>query len=581
MENVKNGIQNPNKKLKLEICRPEGCREECKYVKKPGGLVTIQHQPECAKIVDNSSRRKQMKGKTIQCSFCANHFETEEQRDCHVRTKHYQCSLCRDYFRSEWHRDQHVKSVHSAPIPSFKCMFCKHYFSSEEYRDSHIKEKHPALVNAKPLSVKCEFCKQCFISEVYKANHVDLKHPLLTCKICNFSTRSTSDICQHILTSGHSQNPLKVADNVDESVSSHGMVNADVLYQCPQCSKEFTEISELEKHIDAAHNVLQKCAICNLTFAEESLLVAHCQLVHQPEVALRCSACSANNFACRMDLNNHIEKMHPLIKCLFCTLSFRSIKKTQSHAIDVHKRNSYFCSCCFLGFETEPLLNNHIADSHDQSRTEKSMLILCSICSTKFPSRKDLNEHIEQVHPLIRCPTCPRSFRSVEKVESHMKTHQPKNETSTSEVSILIITEEDTNDTTNPSEANFSSDEPAKVEFEDSIEIDEKISVEELPISSTDQKNCRSFETVSRDLSYVTHESIISQVKKEELSDQPKDVDDERTVIDEKQIYSCPICKMTVSNGSLLDSHIETEHAQIANLSSADPAEYPAIAEFL
>ena len=161
-----------------------------------------------------------------------------------------------------------------------------------------------------------------------------------------------------------------------------------------------------------------------------------------------------------------------------------------------------------------------------------------------------------------------------------------ENKSVTSEDKILIIKEDDMNYTTHHSEAKFILDDTAKSELEDSIEIDEKFIVEELPTNLSAQNSCPSFEVASVSCENLTgmKKQEPSHVKKEELTDEPKNVnldgDNETIVIGEtllKQTYCCPICKMTVSTGSLLSTHIESEHA---NLSASDPSEYPAIAEF-
>jgi len=211
-------------------------------------------------------------------------------------------------------------------------------------------------------------------------------------------------------------------------------------------------------------------------------------------------------------------------------------------------------------------------------------------------------------------------------LESHVVEihHQPSHEkgkitkirgkTIRSEIKLLIIKEAATNYTTNQCEDNPISDVATTSALEDSIEIDEKCIVEELPDTVTELNNDQLFEAENSEGLKQESELITSHVKKEEqmtVNDNDNaenseglkqeselitshvkkeeqttvnDNDNETVTSDETlvtQTYCCPICKMSLSNGSLLSSHIEREHAQIASLSSVDPTEYPALAEFL
>jgi hypothetical protein len=447
-----NEAQKPKKKLKFDhnSPRPASCLEECKYVIKSDGHVKLQHGSQCAKIVkkpdehvnlQHGSQRAKIVKKpdehvNLQHGSQRAEIVKNSSTSVQVEEKTFQCSFCKDSFSSERQRQTHVISKHHTPISSFKCTYCTHCFTSEEYRDNHIKMKHNPSNRPKGKTHKCPFCILGFSSQGHRDNHVEMKHPLMFCSACKFATRSTKDLRQHrwshfrckvcymtfsdlqkledhIKTYVHKKSHYK---SQEKAVSSQDVATANVLFHCPTCSKGFTEISKLERHIESSHtNVDKMCPFCKLTFTEESLLVSHYQLVHQIDdldTNFRCSACSAK-FACRMDLNNHMDKLHPLVKCHHCSLSFRSIKVVKSHMLIVHKKNSYFCSCCMLGFQSQALLDNHIEESHSQSETgaPENLLIPCSVCSSKFSSRREVNEHIGQFHPLLRCPICPLSFR--------------------------------------------------------------------------------------------------------------------------------------------------------------------------
>ena len=115
--------------------------------------------------------------------------------------------------------------------------------------------------------------------------------------------------------------------------------------------------------------------------------------------------------------------------------------------------------------------------------------IPCSVCLTAFACRTDLIDHIEEMHPLIKCLVCPLSFRSIEKVKSHMKNiHQQEYLTEKNAVSVcqqdrmeenvISIVETESENRENHHKTYESSFDLPELET-DIIEIDEKFIVED------------------------------------------------------------------------------------------------------
>ncbi len=504
------------------------------------------------------------------CFKCNSTFENETELEEHCLKKHldpenymFLCYLCPQIFEDILKLDAHIKLCHGPECASFisfgdnklseiqkakamknifSCSLCTLSFNTQTELDEHTESNHPVL--------HCLNCKFSTRSSFVLHHHLQHVH-MFRCRGCNVFFVSLQQLKDHIKASQHSQTQFR--NKFDKSSSSKkAVVERRITYPCSKCSEKFTELKQVQTHMDVAHHrVVSFCKICEIAFSEEQHLQAHHVAMHVPkksevktEVPFKCSVCSSK-FDRLIDLNKHIKATHPLIKCLSCSLSLRYPEKVRAHMKNIHKEDFHLCNACFLGFKSKELLDNHTEEFHNQSSNQKEIksfgkakavrsrktkgrnlgvqklvqdqvvvakqvplttsesvaidtsfkAIPCSVCSIEFGCRADLIKHIDDKHPVIKCLVCPLSFRSTEKVASHMKNiHQQEYQTESKSVSAqkdqrienaIRIVETESENREYDHETFESSYDPLEPEV-DIIEIDEKfILEEEVPITNT------------------------------------------------------------------------------------------------
>ena len=648
VDSLSDSFLNPRKKIKLDD--------------------SINSTTSSSSTVDKKPDFLKLDGK-FSCLKCRFNHKSAFYFDYHMETVHQTslpiCFKCNCVFKNLFDQNEHCSQVHrNANNSMFECFICAQSFEDLNKFDGHTKLCHgpecaklgdffygieTETVEAKTF--KCSICRVNFITKQHRDNHLESKHTMLFCFDCDFSTRSSSDLnlhfqnvhfhrCRrcdtlfvnaqrledHIKATKHSQNKLK--SNVEKVITISQEKNIDLHkiddYITPVeeahshviniHKKEFPTKSDNQLKVDCADE--KDISLCVTSLYKAKPTEANSKSIFQ------CSDCSSR-FGSRMDLNAHIDLNHPLFKCPICTLSFRSDEKVQSHVKNIHQQGTQtqienaVVHC--QRFDKEKGDENVSRDQNNDSKTQQKLdgvpykkmnnfsnaflyqpkpmelreslnTFQCSTCSSGFASRVDLFIHIKLKHPLINCPLCPLSFRSVEKVKSHMKNiHaqqlQGRNESFDEEksgendaqkksfipVQYLQIDKQDNFESLALNKLEEGLEEDVK-----DIEIDEKFSVDELPVNATDKNLSRSINDDSTEMKQEV-ESLTSHVKIEDFfikDEQLYDDEKESNVIQE--ISSCPVCKMIIPSDLLLSTHIESEH-----LSTPDPNEDHAIAEFL
>lgn len=175
--------------------------------------------------------------------------------------------------------------------------------------------------------------------------------------------------------------------------------NADKMFgeksqECVVCGLIFKTKSELQRHINSAHDIKQfVCPVCGVVRRDQEYLELH--------------------------MNLHEGKTE--YECRYCDKRFTRPVNTLRHMRKHWDKKEYQCEKCGERFSLDNMLYNH----RMRHEAEENPLI-CSICNQSFRSRKTYNHHMlihQENRPRHHCTHCSKSFTERYTLKMHMKSH--------------------------------------------------------------------------------------------------------------------------------------------------------------
>ena len=124
--------------------------------------------------------------------------------------------------------------------------------------------------------------------------------------------------------------------------------------ECPTCSKRFSSISNLNRHIKTHDSLEGKaCDICNKTFSRSDLLHKH-KKIHEKVLQKRAHICKMCNFSSDRlyNVERHMENKHgqqkpaKIYDCPVCKATFATKGNYDKHRRKFHKRSVKQKSAC-------------------------------------------------------------------------------------------------------------------------------------------------------------------------------------------------------------------------------------------
>ncbi|XP_039608575.1 zinc finger protein OZF-like [Polypterus senegalus] len=216
---------------------------------------------------------------------------------------------------------------------------------------------------------------------------------------------------------------------------------------CLECGKQFTQKSDLNKHIKIhTGDKTYCCHECGKSFSRRSNLQSH-KRIHTGEKPYCCPECGKSFlkrsnfqnhrrshtgekphccpecgtlFSSRRNLQNHIrihtgEKPH---SCPECGKSFSCISYLQRHR-KIHRGEKPHCPECGKSFSTRNSLQNHIR-IHTGEKPH-----CCPECGKSFSCRSNFQKHriIHTGEKPYHCHECGKSFSMRSSLQRHRKVH--------------------------------------------------------------------------------------------------------------------------------------------------------------
>ncbi|CAH8832308.1 unnamed protein product [Trichobilharzia szidati] len=280
---------------------------------------------------------------------------------------------------------------------NYQCPSCPALLSSVNAFTKHMRQKH---------SVKLYACHQCgwffeTLSQVFlhaRRSHVDPKKPernpanfKFHCDQCDYKTNNRVTMEHH--------------------KRSHA---GEKPYVCEVCNKRFTQrtnmITHRNRHIH--RDKIFRCEACDKAFSSHDIYLSHLQtrehelreyfeVISSQQLSIECLGCSVT-FDSIYNLSKHTRRcwtartLQTKFRCLPCNVYVNDVLSLRVH-IKTHRRSEIIsCPLCgeqgFPGFNQ---LSHHITRTHDLKVNRRHV---CRYCEFTFNLKKDLEEHVRNMH---------------------------------------------------------------------------------------------------------------------------------------------------------------------------------------
>jgi len=200
----------------------------------------------------------------------------------------------------------------------------------------------------------------------------------------------------------------KIYDEVPEiQDASDAQQNDSGFFSCTICSREFSGLNSLKKHVPIhTRRVQHKCDTCGYVFGKKEYLLDHMRK-HTGEVSPVCEVCG-QTFNKSLKLKEHL-KLH----------------RNTTHDGHLCEQAPYKCHICKQCFSTPGPLGDHLRSAHSET------VYKCDMCDATFGDVRGKNHHMYNEHQLdafhqkcVWCPVCNQGFTRHYNLKVHMyKSH--------------------------------------------------------------------------------------------------------------------------------------------------------------
>lgn len=203
-------------------------------------------------------------------------------------------------------------------------------------------------------------------------------------------------------------------------------------YYCSKCSYKTTRNSSLKNHIKNKHsNIIKKtqyaCSICKKKFTSKDDRNKH-QITHSNNeiIYYKCDYKGCNKqYTYKTSLKKHISLKHKEIEtwyhCNLCSSKFPLKESLKQHIFTVHSNNFIKCDLCDKKVKTNGALALHKKFIHNISVIWNK----CNLCDKKFKSKGGLKNHKKNIHHIdlewIKCTICNYKCKSKSNLNTHIQ----------------------------------------------------------------------------------------------------------------------------------------------------------------
>ena len=221
-------------------------------------------------------------------------------------------------------------------------------------------------------------------------------------------------------------------------VSTPNLESEDNILICETCSKKFTKLKNLKKHLKLhSSDKPYKCNQCEMSYSRSDHLQRHSVTHSQDSKPFPCDMC-IQRFSNKSHLIRHLKNIHNdkddknIYKCDKCEMSFNKKHKMSKHTSLMHseiKSDKYKCyyPFCHKVYHSKGKLECHIEKVHEVNE-------LLDNTNNEIYELKDLSEMIKEEVPLknekkyLQCPfeSCYKTYTTSYNLKVHIKTFHYK-----------------------------------------------------------------------------------------------------------------------------------------------------------
>ena len=132
----------------------------------------------------------------------------------------------------------------------------------------------------------------------------------------------------------------------------------------------------------------------------------------------KCRYCK-EDFSDKDQLRTHISQVHNKFSCKLCEQKCGSEKLLNKHFLLQHRNRKYNCCACNMSFKSVAKINLHMKQDHG-----KILEYFCARCDEKFRLSTKLVLHIHSVHEndnVYQCEHCDKKFLIPGKLSYHIR----------------------------------------------------------------------------------------------------------------------------------------------------------------
>ncbi|KAL1428510.1 hypothetical protein MTO96_002880 [Rhipicephalus appendiculatus] len=342
------------------------------------------------------------------CHLCSTLFDLRDELKAHVSShvddngqKGFSCSHCEMTFSHRQNLVRH-QSVHSGE----KQFFCKH--CDKSFPSLANRRRHEKIHEGSDLPFPCSFCAASFAHDVHLRKHLRIHHPecYYPCELCSKFFLEEGQLKKHRAThrAPVEGTPSKGGKPPDAHVFGRKRVKGfepENKYLCSISKPATKEMSEEQFYMTIAHRISENL-LYHLDGTSTQLNIKQDPCAFPEEKSERANVqYSIHNFPAAFDITQMMQ-----------IYSNRVPSSNQGMSND-GSDNSEETECIFLGGSqqdhTWPHKSNGVANFRSQNAGENvighniPVTFICSVCASKFSSRKAIDEHKINNHPNVVC----------------------------------------------------------------------------------------------------------------------------------------------------------------------------------
>nr|XP_026489358.1 zinc finger protein 37-like isoform X8 [Vanessa tameamea] len=285
----------------------------------------------------------------------------------------------------------------------YACCFCTEQFPDPADLKRHTIEGHDA-----------KSIKQ--VVQEMRVYTVKLDITELKCNLCQNDLPSIDKLIDHLI----DEHQHVIYTDIKNHMVPFKFQGEEL--KCALCSTKFTKFRNLTEHMNT-HFRNYVCDVCGAGFVNRDILRSHLR-IHKTGL-FSCDFCS-KTFNTRVKKQSHINIVHRRLymtrKCGYCNELFDDYHKKSDHLAKYHGVTPTVLKCdsCDKTFTNQQGLRRHTRRDHLMERNFE-----CKVCGMKFFSSENLNKHMlkHTGERHFHCSLCGKSFARKFTLKQHMRVH--------------------------------------------------------------------------------------------------------------------------------------------------------------